>query len=708
MCVSSRKLIQLRSDSSTIIFEAHDEVLSVLYWGADFQILENVDDLKFATTNPVSNSSFDTPLTAGVMREHSRGFLGHPTLSGHRNGKAWSTQFCLVDYSHQGNVLIAHLEDKTAQLHVEMAYRLSSEGIIKVDAVLTNSGESNYSLDEFLFWFPLADRAQEVLDFTGRWSRERHPQRRPIVSGLTTREIREGRTGHDYTIAQLALANGTSFAAGEAWALSVAWSGNSVHHIERLADGVQSIGAGELLLPGEIILAPGASHQIPGVVANFSKNGLDGLSHNYHSWLRARPSHPTNIRPRPLTLNVWEAVYFAHDEATIKEIADVAAEIGVERMVLDDGWFHDRRNDHAGLGDWVVDPAVWPNGLGSIIKYINEKGIEFGLWFEGEMVNPDSDLYRAHPEWILHEADRIPPLWRDQLALDLSHPGAFDHVLGQTDAILSEYNIAYIKWDHNRALVEAGHLGQASVHNQTAATYRLFAELKQRHPNLEIESCASGGARIDLGVVNVVDRFWTSDNNDALERQTIQRWTGLVFPPELLGTHIGPTHGHQTARTHEISFRAINAIFGHAGIEWNVTEASPEELAILKKWAALYKSKRNMLHSGRTVRVDHPDSNAFLYGVVAQDQSEALFAYVQHRMNQANFPAMALIPGLDPTSLYEVKVLNEVGKPRALQVKNPPWIKGVTLSGAALANVGVRPPILAPENAILIQVTRVS
>ena len=225
---------------------------------------------------------------------------------------------------------------------------------------------------------------------------------------------------------------------------------------------------------------------------------------------------------------------------------------------------------------------------------------------------------------------------------------------------------------------------------------------------MEIESCASGGARIDLGVVNVVDRFWTSDNNDALERQTIQRWTGLVFPPELLGTHIGPTHGHQTARTHEISFRAINAIFGHAGIEWNVTEASPEELAILKKWAALYKSKRNMLHSGRTVRVDHPDSNAFLYGVVAQDQSEALFAYVQHRMNQANFPAMALIPGLDPTSLYEVKVLNEVGKPRALQVKNPPWIKGVTLSGAALANVGVRPPILAPENAILIQVTRVS
>ncbi len=705
--MSSRELIQLRSSSSTVVFEAHEQVLSILYWGRDIEVLGDPGDLKSAVTKSVSNSSTDEPLTPGIMREHSRSFLGHPTLSGHRGGKAWSTQFSLVDYSHQGNTLIAQLHDEAAALHLEISYHLTDEGILKINAILTNKGEADYSVDQFVYWLPLADRAREILDFTGRWSHERHPQRRPIVSGLSSREIREGRTGHDYTIAQIAMTSSTNFSGGEAWALSMAWSGNSVHHVERLADGVQSIGAGELLMPGEIILAPGTSYQIPGVVANYSDTGLDGLSHNYHSWLRARPHHPTNVRPRPLTLNVWEAVYFAHDEETIKKIADAAAEIGVERMVLDDGWFHDRRHDRAGLGDWVVDPAVWPNGLGSIIKYINDKGIEFGLWFEGEMVNPDSDLYRAHPEWILHEADRVPPLWRNQLVLDISHPGAYEHVLGQVDAVLSEYNIAYIKWDHNRGLNDAGHLGQASIHNQTAAIYRLFAELKRRHPKLEIESCASGGARVDLGIVDVVDRFWTSDNNDALERQTIQRWTGIAIPPEMLGTHIGPTHGHQTARTHEISFRAINAIFGHAGIEWNVTEANDEERVILKKWAALYKAKRGMLHSGRAVRVDHPDANAFLYGVVAQDQSEALFAYVQHRMNESNFPAMALIPGLDPRATYEVKVVGDVGKPRALQVKNPPWLKGVRLSGAALASIGVRPPILAPENAILISATRV-
>ena len=701
-------LIHLHAAGTSLLFDTKDEILSILYWGGELGELGGAEDLRAATTKSVSHSSSDQPLVAGIMRENSHGFMGHPTLVGHRNGQSWSTQFVLANYSHQGNHLVAELIDQEAQLRLDFAFDLSPQAVLKISAVLTNLGTDAYTVDQFLYWLPLAERAREVLDFIGRWSHERHPQRREIVSGLTSREGREGRSGHDYTIAQVALTRETNFARGEAWALSLAWSGNTVHHVERIADGTQSIGAGELLLPGEIQLAPGASYQIPSVIANYSDEGLDGLSDHYHSWLRARPTHPTNIRPRPLTLNVWEAVYFAHDEAKIKEITDAAAAIGVERMVLDDGWFHDRRHDRAGLGDWVVDPAVWPNGLHPIIEYINARGIEFGLWFEGEMVNPDSDLYRAHPEWILHVADRTPPLWRNQLVLDLTHPGAFDHVLGQVDAVLSEYNIAYIQWDHNRALIEPGHFGQAAVHNQTLAIYRLFSELKRRHPKLEIESCASGGARVDLGVVDLVDRFWTSDNNDALERQTIQRWTSLVMPPELLGTHIGPTHGHQTARTHEISFRAVNALFGHAGIEWDITEANEDELKILRSWVSLYKEKRSLLHSGRTVRVDHPDQSAFLYGVVATDKSEALFAYVQHRMNESTFPAMALLPGLDPQALYEVKVRSEVGKPRALQIKNPPWLKGVKMTGAALAKIGVRPPILAPENAILIGIIRVS
>jgi alpha-galactosidase len=404
---------------------------------------------------------------------------------------------------------------------------------------------------------------------------------------------------------------------------------------------------------------------------------------------------------------MWEALYFNHDEAAIRELVDVAADIGIERVVLDDGWFHSRRNDGAGLGDWVIDPAVWPEGLQPVIKYVKSKGIEFGLWFEGEMVNPDSDLYRAHPEWILHEGDRTPPLWRHQLVLDLAHDGAYNHVLEQTSAILGEHDISYIKWDHNRVLVDAGHLGRAGVRTQTEAIYPLFTELKKRHPGLEIESCASGGARIDLGVIDFVDRFWTSDNNDALERQSIQRWTAQVIPPEMLGTHIGPTHGHQTGRTLELSMRAITALFGHAGIEWNITEATNDERAYLKTWATYYKNNRALLHTGRMVRVDYPDENGYLHGVTAHDKSRAIFAYIQLTPTVAIHPAELKFPDLDAKATYMVKAVYPAGKPRFMLISPPAWMEGIKISGSALAHSGLAAPILAPANAILIEITKI-
>ena len=704
--LATSELITLSSPTSSIIFDTSNNNLVIKHWGA--ALPTSSSGLKAATTNPIAHASFDFPVETGVMREHSRGFLGHPTINGHCNGKAWSTLFSLSKVDHTSNSLEAHFADSTAGLKLVMTYQLNEFGILRASAVLTNTGEDSYNLEAFTYWLPLPDRAHNVLDFTGRWSRERHPQRSAIRYGLTSREMREGRSGHDYTIAQLALSDGAGFEQGEVWGLSVAWSGNSVHHVERLATGETSIGAGELLLPGEIFIAAGQSYEVPPILANYSNQGLDGLSHNYYTWLRARPSHPTNIRPRPITLNVWEAIDFDHDDEKIKAIVDAAAEVGVERFVLDDGWFHLRRHDQAGLGDWVVDKSVWPDGLGPIIKYINDKGMEFGLWFEGEMVNPDSDLYRAHPEWILHEAGRTPPPARHQQVLDITHPGAFEHVLGQVDAILTEYNIAYIKWDHNRMIIDGGHLGQAALHNQAAAIYRLFAELKKRHPKLEIESCASGGGRIDLGVIDYVDRFWTSDNNDALERQTIQRWTGIAVPPELLGTHIGPRPGNQNRRTTEINFRAITALFGHAGIEWDITHAKPEEIEVIKSWIALYKSKRGLLHSGKAIRVDHPDDNSYLYGVVAQDKSEALFAIAARDMSESIFPAMARLPGLDPTRSYRVKVLKDAGVAQTMQRGNPAWMNeenGIVLSGAELAAIGLRPPILPPENAILIEIS---
>ncbi|CAB4538356.1 unannotated protein [freshwater metagenome] len=693
----------LSAATSSLLIEVVNGALVIRHWGA--VLVGDHGDVAVAGRVSIANSSWDEPQFPGVMRESARGFLGRPALSGHRNGQAWSTKFEVTDFHHVENHCAITLRDFHAELEVLITYDLDVHGVLKQSARVKNIGTTDYCLNEFINWLPLPQEANQTLDFTGRWSNERQPQRRDIQTGTWIRDSREGRSGHNFSIADIALTSHTTFQSGQAWATSIAWSGNSQYLVERGFDGQQAIGAGELLLPGELILAPNEIYQAPIVFAVYSDKGLDGVSAAFHAHVRAREVHPK--RARPLTLNMWEALYFKHDENKIRELVDVAAEIGIERVVLDDGWFHLRRDDHAGLGDWTIDPAVWPNGLNPIIEYINAKGIEFGLWFEGEMVNPDSDLYRLHPEWILHEGDRVPPLWRHQLVLDLGHEGAYNHVLEQTSSILSAHNIAYIKWDHNRVLVDAGHLGKAGVRRQTQAIYKLFAELKKRHPGLEIESCASGGARIDLGVIDLVDRFWTSDNNDALERQRIQRWTSQVIPPELLGTHIGPTHGHQTGRTLELSMRATTALFGHAGIEWDITEASEEERKHLATWAAYYKENRGLLHSGKSVRMDYPDEHGYLYGVISHDKSKAIFAYVQLTPTVAIHPAALKFADLDHNATYSVKAVYPAGAPRFMLIAPPQWLDGVKLSGSALATIGVAAPILAPANAILIEVTKV-
>ena len=692
----------LSAPTSSLLIEVVNGALVIRHWGAP--ILGQNHDIALASRVSIANSSWDEPQLPGLMRESARGFLGRPSLSGHRNGKAWSTKFEVTDFHHQGNHCAVTLRDFHAELEVIVTFDLDAFGVLIQKATVKNIGNSDYVLNEFIHWLPLPREATQTLDFAGRWSNERQPQRRDIQIGTWVRESREGRSGHNFSIADIALTAQTSFQSGSAWATSIAWSGNSHYLVERGFDGQQSIGAGELLLAGEVILKGNESYEAPALFAVYSSQGLDGVSAAFHSHLRAREIHPK--RPRPLTLNMWEALYFDHNESKIRELVDVAAEVGVERVVLDDGWFHSRRNDRSGLGDWVIDPVVWPNGLTPVIEYINSKGIEFGLWFEGEMVNPDSDLYRAHPEWILHEGDRTPPLWRHQLVLDLGHEEAYKHVLEQTSSVLAAHNIVYIKWDHNRVLVDAGHLGAAGVRRQTQAIYRLFAELKKRHPGLEIESCASGGARIDLGVIDYVDRFWTSDNNDALERQTIQRWTSQVIPPEMLGTHIGPTHGHQTGRTLELSMRAITALFGHAGIEWNITQATAEERANLATWAKYYKDNRALLHSGKSVRIDYPDEHGYLYGVISADTKKSIFAYVQLTPTVTIHPASLKFAGLDAAANYLVKAVYPAGKPRFMLITPPQWMDGITMSGSALATIGVSAPILAPANAVLIEITK--
>ncbi|WP_138316455.1 alpha-galactosidase [Rhodoluna limnophila] len=705
--MTAQTFYTLSADGVSVIIDLSTGRPVVLHWGADLGSAIDAKSLLSAMQEGLPHSDLDAFQNPGIWRENSRGYLGRPAVQGHRDGQDWSQMFDITEVSAGENTLFVRSADLAAGLEVTANFELGASGILKISQTIKNLGTTSFSLGELTTWLPIPDYVSETVDFTGRWVKERQPQRREIQVGTWAREIREGRTGHDYTIVQLAMTKDADYQRGEVFSLGLQWSGNTRHLVERQPTGRTTMGAGELLLPGEVILAAGEIYEAPTVVASYSGEGVDGITDRHYRWLRSRPTHPSNVRPRPLTLNVWEAVYFNHNLEKLEQLADVAQEIGVERFVLDDGWFGSRRDDHSGLGDWVVSKDVWPNGLKPLIDVVKSRGMEFGLWFEGEMVNPDSDLYRAHPEWILHVGDRVPPEGRFQQVLDLTHQGAYDHVFGQVDAILSEYDIAYIKWDHNRPLIEAAHLGQAAVREQTKAIYRLFDQLKANHPGLEIESCSSGGGRIDLGMVEHADRFWTSDCNDALERQYIQRYTQFAIPPEMLGSHIGPTHSHTTHRTHSLSFRAISALFGHAGIEWDVTETTPEERAALKSWASYYKANRSLLHTGKMIRVEQPDDSSFVHGVVSQDKSKAIFAYVTLRAIPGMTPTALRLEGLDPKANYRIKMVQPAGSPEYVQRGMPTWIDGVELSGAALSKIGVRPPILAPENGFLVEVERV-
>jgi alpha-galactosidase len=433
------------------------------------------------------------------------------------------------------------------------------------------------------------------------------------------------------------------------------------------------------------------------------------LAARFHRYLRGRPHHPST--PRPVVVNTWEAVYFNHDLPKLAALADAAAQVGAERFVLDDGWFRHRRNDHAGLGDWYVDENVWPTGLHPLIDHVRGLGMDFGLWVEPEMVNPDSDLARAHPEWIMATGDRQPPLSRHQQVLDLGHPAAYAYILLRLDALLSEYPIAYLKWDHNRDLIDAGHSpgGEAGVHAQTLALYRLIDELRARHPGVEIESCASGGSRVDLEILDRTERVWASDSIDALERQQIQRWTGLLLPLEMIGAHVGAPVAHTTGRVHTLDFRAGTALFGHFGIEWDLTTANPADRARLAAWVALYKHLRGLLHTGTMVRADHPDPAVWVHGVVAADASRAVYAVVATATSVWSPPGPVRLPGLAADAVYRVAPLppgDRIEGPG--QSELPWWDSGVDLTGRALGEVGLQAPLQFPERLVLIQATRSS
>jgi len=705
--------VHLRNGGVSLVLAADPWGLpQVIHWGAEVNEQE-LETLVRTASPAVLNSALDAPRSFSVVATRAHGWSASPAVEWHKAGRAI---FPTVLRSVASFPTTAELtvSDEGEEVIVDYQYKLDDAGVLAVSAEVTHAGiDGVLDVSAVRALLPLPARARDILDFTGRWSGERRPQHRPVQDGAWRRVSRRGRPGHDAAFVTVVGTPGLSFRQGEAWALHVAWSGDHEQLVERLPEGagVHSavLGGGEHLESGSVRLGVGATYLMPPSLFTWSDEGLDGLSRRFHRHVRAMAARGT--RPRPLVLNTWEAVYFDQGMEKLSRLAERAAVVGVERFVLDDGWFRGRRNDRAGLGDWYVDEGVWPEGLGALSGLVHALGMEFGLWFEPEMVNPESDLARAHPTWLLGEQAGL--TWRHQFALNLCNPKAYAYVLERVDELVCKYGIDFIKWDHNRDLHAArdDDSGAVATPSQTRALYSLIDELRDLHPELEIESCASGGARADLGILSRTQRVWASDTNDPIERQSIQRWTQLLLPPEVIGSHVGPAEAHTTHRVSTLDFRLVTALFQHAGIECDLTACSSDEIAAIGRWSTLYKELRPLLHSGETVRADHVDEGALLHGVVNDAKTHAIFAWVRLDTSAAAHTPRVLIPGLDPGASYLVRLRPEVGTASRHQVADPAWLceatAGIVLSGGAMTRHGLPMPLLNPGHAMLLEMKRV-
>jgi alpha-galactosidase len=577
------------------------------------------------------------------------GWFGQPALLAHRGAEAWTLAItdCTVEHPDAARLRF-HLTDSVARLAVTIDAHLDpASDALALNTRLTNQGDAILDVQ----WLaaggiPLPADAASVRSYGGRYNDEFVPIDDPLTRSIWRRENRRGIASHDcFPGAVVHCADGTAYGA------QLSWSGNHAQQIEWLDDGRHHWQMGEWLAPGEVLLNPGETLQSPEMLATCSTAGADGVAHNFHRAIRTRTPWPGGaMKPRPVHLNTWEACYFNHDEAGLKALATAAANVGVERFVLDDGWFHGRHSDHNSLGDWWPDTGKYPCGLKPLADHVVAQGIEFGLWIEPEMVSPDSDLYRAHPDWALQTAGRPFVTGRHQLVLDLSRPEVADHVFASITAVLDDLPISYLKWDHNRDLTHAG--TSPRYRQQVHAAYALIDRFRSRYPHIEIEACAGGGGRIDAGIAAHVHRFWPSDNLDPLARLAIQSGFLQFLPPEVMGSHVGASPAHSSGRQSPMRLRCGVAMMGAFGVELHLGTLDDPDRAELVQGIALYKQHRHLLHGNR---IWHGEQAGLLFWQAHGSADELLLFIVGIAPSMQNSVGRVCLSMLDSSATYAVR-----------------------------------------------------
>ena len=681
----------------TLVLAARRERLpEVVYWGAPLPEGEDLTTIHAAHAIDVTGGMLDENPDLSLCPEAIRTFPGQPGLIlRDGTGTPLLPKFCFVEARNGDDLTLVYADEPNG---LTLTFQFTADTDTRI---ITATTRLDTVEPVHLHWLaapvmPGPQLSDEMIDVSGRWCGEFQLNRTPWSPGMRYRENRTGRTGHEHFPGLLVPARGATNTQGEVWGLHYGWSGGHKMIAEELPDGRRQIQFGHA---ARMETQAATRFETAPLYLTYAQDGLNGCAVAFQRHLRDRiVTWPAPERPRPVHYNCWEAVYFDHKLPVLQDIASRAADLGAERFVLDDGWFGSRDDDTTSLSDWEVDPRKYPDGLGPLIDHVHGLGMTFGIWFEPEMINPDSNLHRAHPEWALGSEDQT--LGRQQKALNMALPEVRDFIYDRMAAVLAAYPIDYVKWDHNRVLP----MPDAA---QTRGSYALIDRLRERFPNVEIESCASGGGRIDFGILSRTQRVWLSDSNDALERLRMQHDAALFLPLAVTGSHVGPRHCHTSGRTLDISFRAWVAAQRHMGFEMDPRELDAREEAVLREVCAWWKTNRDWMIAADILRLDSADPAVIAEQQIARDGHRFVVFAGKAATSAQIAPRPLRLTRLDPDARYRVHLANRATAP-ALSRGTPALKDGpIEVSGAWLMHHGLVLPWNFPETMWVIEGERV-
>lgn len=688
----STQTFHLYNEQVSYIFKVlRNNQLGQLYYGKRVNDREDFDHLFETRQRPMAPCAFEGDLTfslehikqeypaygSGDMRHPAIDILqengsrivnftyqSHEIISGKPQLKDLPATY--VENNDEATTLLITLFDEVIDTKIILSYTIYENlAVITRNAYIENCGNQKLILNQAMSMsLDLPDKDYEMIELTGAWSRERSIKNRKLEHGIQSIYSLRGCSSNNFNPFIALKRNDCTEYDGEVLGFSFVYSGNFLAQVEVDTYNVSRVTMGIHPHTFSWPLNQGESFQTPEVVMVYSDHGLNQMSQTYHELYQKRLARGQyRDQVRPILVNNWEGTYFDFDEEKILNIAKTAQKLGIELFVLDDGWFGKRNNDNAGLGDWYPNLEKLPHGIAGLSKKIVDLGMQFGIWFEPEMVNKDSDLYRAHPEWTFETPNRQTSHGRNQYVLDFSNPEVVDYIYGLMAKVIEESHITYIKWDMNRCMSEV----YSSVHNSQdqgkvmhkyiLGVYHLYDMLTTNFPEILFESCASGGARFDPAMMYYAPQCWTSDDTDAIERLKIQYGTSMVYPISSMGAHVSATPNHQVFRNTPLKTRADVAYFGTFGYELDLNKLSQDEQEQIIEQVQFMKEYREVIQFGTFYRLKSPfEGNETIWMVVSKDQNTAIVGYYRPLQVVNEGYHRVKLMGLDSNKEYHVSI----------------------------------------------------